>query len=446
MRSQPPASADVIVIGAGIAGLACARTLADAGVSVIVLEARERLGGRVWTDHSLGVPIDLGAAWIHLAEKNPITGLARDAGIPALSTDWDDFALYDHDGTPVSRRELELVRESFAGLLEVLGTLVLDGDISLAEGLRRVLPRTSLDPELQRRILWASAIQEVLTNADLRETSLQRTLHDEGVGPLSMPMSITSAQIGGGDLLLPHGYHPVIGRLGLGLDVRLGHAVSTVRHDGAGVHVATSAGAFSGREAVITLPVGVLRAGAVRFDPELPADRLRAINDIGFGLVNRVVLRFPRVFWPATTQFIGHASLEPGEFPAFLDVSRLVPAPVLIAFVSGSFALRLESLTDAQTVSAVMRVLRVIFGPGAPDPTGHIVTRWAADPWARGAYTFPRLAARGDEHKILARPLGRLRFAGEATHRFHSSYVHGAYLSGLREARSILDAHSHSST
>jgi monoamine oxidase len=161
---------------------------------------------------------------------------------------------------------------------------------------------------------------------------------------------------------------------------------------------------------------------------------------MGFGLVNRVVLRFPSVFWPRETQFLGYASQTHGEFPAALDASRFVPAPVLVAFISGAFARRNEALPDAQVVSALMRVLRTMFGANVPDPTGHLVTRWASDPFARGVYPFPRVGARGDDHEILARPVGRLLFAGEATHPLHNGFVHGAYLTGLREAQRILRA------
>src|SRR6185312_8256125 len=108
------------------------------------------------------------------------------------------------------------------------------------------------------------------------------------------------------------------------------HVVSAVRYGGDGVQVESSAGTFSGRYVVVTLNVGVLKAGAVRFDPELPAEKQRAIQDMGFGVVNRVVLRFPRVFWPQGTQFLGYASQSHGEFPAALDASRFVPAPVLV--------------------------------------------------------------------------------------------------------------------
>src|SRR6185436_16299522 len=120
MGGEPRASADVIVIGAGIAGLAAARTLADAGASVVVLEARDRIGGRVWTDRSLGVPIDLGASWIHGVEGNPITELARAAGAPTLPTDWDDFALFDHDGTRVSKGDLKELGDAFEQVMESL--------------------------------------------------------------------------------------------------------------------------------------------------------------------------------------------------------------------------------------------------------------------------------------------------------------------------------------
>jgi monoamine oxidase len=443
MSGEPRASADVIVIGAGMAGLAAARTLADAGVSVAVLEARDRIGGRAWTDRSLGVPVDLGAAWIHGVDGNPITELARAAGAATLATDWDDFTLFDHDGTRVSEGDLEAIDGAYEEVMGSLKELALDSDISVAQGVERVLGKGSVGADERRGIQWAAAIDELTSAADFEETSLRLTFQDkddEGDEGDEGDGAWLGAEIGGADALLSGGYDEVIRHVARGLDVRLGHVVSAVRHDRDGVRVESSAGTFSARYAVVTLPVGVLKAGAVRFEPELPAEKRRAIEDMGFGVVNRVALRFPSVFWSRGTQFFGYASRSHGEFPAVMDASRFVPAPVLVAFISGSFARRNESLPDAQVVSALMRVLRTMFGPDVPDPTGHLVTRWAADPFAGGAYPFARVGARGDDHAILARPVGRLLFAGEATHPLHNGFVHGAYLTGLREARRILRA------
>ncbi len=447
--------ATVIVIGAGMAGLSAARRLHDEGVSVVVLEARDRVGGRIWTDRSLGIPVDMGASWIQEVDENPIKELVDDWGVETMETDWDNIALYDHDGSNIDPDDVEAVQEQFEELMESLEDVETGQDISLDEALSRAAGADDLEDDEVRGLGWAASAYELESAADMKDMSLRLAIgddeedeedEDEGWEGDDEALDVGDDSWLGEDIdgeyeLVPGGYDQVPTKLAAGLDVRLQHVVERIQHGPEGVTVHTSRGAFSGDAAIVTLPVGVLQAGSVRFDPPLPAEKQRAIAGFGFGVLDKVAVRFPHIFWQRGTHFLGYASETRGEFPVILDASRYSDQPVLMAFTAGSFARKNESLPDEDVIARLMRVLRTMFGKDVPTPTAWRVARWASDPFARGVYTFDRVGARGDEYEALARPAGeRLLFAGEATHPIHAGTVHGAYLSGQREAIRVLRA------
>lgn len=407
-----------VVIGAGIAGIAAARDLRSRGWTVTVLEARDRIGGRVWTDASLGFPVDLGGSWIHGDEGNPLTALAREYGARTVETDDDLFAVYGPDGRPVDDDALEEIEEAFAEAIDDPPERdVPMGDIvdELAE---------DLSPSELRLLRWVAAGLEVETGADLASLSARHPDPGEGFG--------------GREMFLADGYGPIVAGLTRGLDVRLGHRVARVVHGDDGVRVATDRGAFEADAAVVTLPLGVLQAGSVAFEPALSQRKQRAIAALRMGVLDKVVLVFPRAFWPDDVDGLGYVSGEPGEFPEFVNLQRIAGRPALVALTGGAFARAVEGRTDEAIRRRLMEILRSIFGARIPDPTGMTVTRWAADPLAGGSYSYVPAGASPADHAVLAEPEGeRLVFAGEATSRDHPATVHGAFLSGLAASTRI---------
>lgn len=173
------------------------------------------------------------------------------------------------------------------------------------------------------------------------------------------------------------------------------------------------------------------------FSPPLPARKQGAIDRLAMGALNRIVLVFPRVFWPAEPDFLGYMSDERGEIPAILNLWKSSSAPALVAYVTGRFNDQIADLPDAEVQEGVMEVLRAMFGSAIPDPTHMVRPRWERDPFALGSYAYIPVGAEPADMDIVAEPVGRIHFAGEATHRRHSGTVHGAMLSGLREAKRI---------
>lgn len=430
--SAPLAGQDhptALVVGAGMAGLAAARTLADNGVSVVVLEARKRIGGRVWTDRSLGLPLDFGASWIHGVRGNPITEIVDSLGIATRPTDYDDVALHDVDGTRLGSGRMEADYALWAEAL-ARAEAVAEGagrDLAIGDALDRALAGESLSPAERRALDFQRTALVVTSGADLDRLSLLYAEDDEAFG--------------GGDRLFPDGYDQVIKALARGLDIRTGHRVSGITAGAGSVEVATDQGTFEAEGVIVTLPLGVLKAGSVSISPAPDSDRMEAVNGLAMGVLDKLALVFPDKFWN-DNEFIGYMSDQAGHYPEFLNWHHYTSQPVLLGFTGGAFSRALESGSDAEAAAGAMKVLRRIYGHQVPEPTGFKLARWWNDPLAGGSYSHVPVGATSEYFDVLARPMadGRIRFAGEATHRDYRGTVHGAYLSGVREAQKAIRA------
>jgi monoamine oxidase len=187
------------------------------------------------------------------------------------------------------------------------------------------------------------------------------------------------------------------------------------------------------------LPQGVLKAGYVSFSPPLPEAKLAAIERMRMGILNKVYLRFPRIFWPEEADMLGYIPERKGEWAEWLNIAHYTGQPVLLAFNAADYGRALEDLPDDEIVAAAMATLRTMFGNDIPEPEAALITRWGADIYSHGSYSYMPLGATPDHYDDLAEPLGeRVFFAGEATSSDFPATVHGAYLSGLRAAEEIL--------
>ena len=435
-RSDPPSAAPghAIVIGAGAAGLAAARRLVSAGQRVTLLEARDRIGGRTWTSEELGPPIDLGASWIHGTTDNPITQLARDAGLQFVPTNFDAFGTHDIDGRLLGPSEEEPIYQHWLDLSAALDRMSqgADADQSVAAALAAAqrAPGWSspagIDPALVERYLAWSAALELGEDraADLTELSL-RTYQD-------------GEEFGGPWVMLDGGYGAVFAPIADALDIRLGERVTAITADATGVAVTTDAGTHRADRVVVTVPLGVLKAGDISFTPPLPDATQAAVERLGMGDFLKAVMRFPTPVWPGGQDWLGR--LSETVFGEFVDLRAVTGEQIAVGFAAGSQARRLEALDDDAIIGEAHAALGAALGrTDLPEPDAGLVTRWAQDPFARGSYSFLAVGSTPDDRDALAAPLGpRLILAGEATSRAHPSTVAGAWLSGEAAADRLL--------
>ena len=414
----------VVVVGGGIAGVTAARDLHDAGYDVVVLEAKDHLGGRMWTDRSSGWALDLGASWIHGVNGNPITALADQLDLERVPTDYDNSAEYDFDGTPEPLTDTQVDRWESTFTAYARRYLRSNPDATVQAIIDDARRSGDLDFLSDRQL-------DFLVNTELE--------HDSAADAALMAVRTLDEgkEFRGNDVIFPEGYDAIITAMADGLTVELNTVVLAIEYGKFGVRVITSRGTFEGDRAVVTLPLGVLKSGDVSFTPALPKQKRKAIDALAMGVLNKVWLVFPRVFWDADVHLLGYLSQTKGHFSEWFSISRHTGDPVLVAFNAGTYGTQVEALTDAQIVSAAMQVLRSIYGAGIPEPEATRITRWNSDPYAYGSYSYLPPGARPVHRRRLARAVkGRLFFAGEATSEY-SATVHGAHLSGLRAAKEV---------
>ncbi|TQD76686.1 hypothetical protein C1H46_037768 [Malus baccata] len=435
----------VIIVGAGLAGLAAARQLMQLGFKVAVLEGRNRPGGRVYTQ-KMGKDgkfsaVDLGGSVITGIHANPLGVLARQLSIP-LHKVRDKCPLYKPDGTPVNKDIDSNIEIIFNKLLDKVMELrqTMGGfgnDISLGSVLEKLRQLYSVARSTDEKQLldWHLANLEYANAGCLSNLSAAYWDQDD---PYEM---------GGDHCFLAGGNGRLIRALCERVPIFYGKTVNTIRYGDEGVEVIAGDQVFRGDMVLCTVPLGVLKKGSIRFEPELPQRKLAAIERLGFGLLNKVAMVFPHVFWGEELDTFGclnERSHQRGEFFLFYGYHTVSGGPVLIALVAGEAAETFECTEPSILLHRVLSVLRGIYTPkgiDVPNPIQTICTRWGGDPLSYGSYSHVRVQSSGSDYDLLAESVGnRLFFAGEATTRQHPATMHGAFLSGLREASCIYRA------
>lgn len=559
----------VIVIGAGIAGLAAALQMQQFGLEVIILEARDRVGGRIATFRKSNYIADLGAMVVTGLGGNPVTTLSKQINME-LHKIRQKCPLYESDGQTVPKDKDEMVEREFNRLLEATSYLSHQLDFNYVNSAGSGGQGNTRPVSLGQALEWVIRLQEqgvkqrqvahlrsvlslqgrLITNQhrmisimdrlmelnkqykEMTESKLQtrditqefvlrsklRDLHNackewdqlsdqqkeieaklqelEASPPSDVYLSSKDRQIldwhfanlefanatslsnlslkhwdqdddfefTGSHLTVRNGYSCVPVALSEGLDIRHNIAARAVRYGPNGVEVwaapsrnpHTNHTVYKADAVLVTLPLGVLKTSAppsgITFNPPLPDWKAQAIQRLGFGNLNKVVLCFERIFWDPTANLFGHVGSTTASRGELFLFWNLYKAPVLLALVAGEAACVMENVSDDVIVGRCIAVLKGIFGNQVvPQPRESVVTRWRADPWARGSYSYVAVGSSGSDYDLLAAPVSpphllnqpppqpRVFFAGEHTIRNYPATVHGAFLSGLREGGRIAD-------
>lgn len=418
-----------------MAGLSAARWLLDHGPDgpdeVVVIEGNDRIGGRIRTDHSLGYPAELGASWIHGSSKaNPLAKLARKLNLPTSRTDYDSLELLSDSGGSVRPDDVNRVEGIFT---QILGDLrrrknSTGKDESMAVALQAVgagAGLTAADLEILR-FLYFWEIESAYA-APLHELSLWRWDEDRAYG--------------GPDVVLPAGYDAIIASLADGVDVHRGQVVTAIEYDRAGVTVRAEASRsgrvteYTARVAIVTVPLGVLKAGRIAFSPALPVDFSGALARLGFGAGLKLALEFPAVTWPAEPHFLIQTGPTSADTLIFSNMTLHTGRPFLLMEAYLSTAARLERQALDTTVAEVVGRLRKTLA-GLADPTAAVRSGWNQSPLAGGGYSFWGVGSTKQDVRRLQRPIDRrLLFAGEHTSDRYPGTAHGAYRQGIKAAR-----------
>lgn len=404
------ADVDVLIIGAGAAGISAAREFQRLGLSFRLIEARGRIGGRAFTDASLGPAFDAGAEIIHFAQDNPWVEIAQSLKIEldvsgGRMGGWQVYS----GGRPLGVLERGRRWQAFREMEARMAAVERSGrDMSLADAV------ASLEPD--QRAIARSGLLLVLGEDGERISVLD------------------NQQLWNGpDYTTRGGYGALVAAYGRDVPVSLSVRAETIRWGQGGVEAETSAGTIRARAAIITVPVGVLKSGAIRFVPELPAATQGALAGIGMGALTKIALRLNGERFDLNDS----TTLMDGTRSEAMTMIEMLPdgKPLAVAICGGGFARGLGEAGEAAAIAHVTDTLAGMLGSGVRRAvTGGRLASWWADPLSRGAYSVC-LPGQSAARAVLAEPVAaRLWFAGEATAGGGSMTVGGATLSARKAA------------
>jgi polyamine oxidase len=417
-----------IVVGAGVSGLTTARDLRRAGADVVVLEARDRIGGRTWTADVAGAPIDLGGSWIHGPMHNPLADEVRSVGLG-----------WANDGVWGMGLTLFIEGEGWA-----------PADVAATA----VAVQHDFDPQEAAAALGAGAnyidaaewyvADRRLTERQAEAARFQIQWLEAALNIGSLPSQVSVAgtagyQVhGGGNVMITGGYTKLVEHLAAGLDIRVGQPVAAIEHGVHGCFVTTSTDRYSCDGVAVTVPLSVIQRRHISFDPaiaahEASADRLDMAN------LEKAVFRFDRRFWPDSARRMTFVS-DDHRFPTWIDTTHHAGHPTLIAFYNPYATVGMLERSLDERAAMAFDVLRTMM-PDAPEPLAVQMTDWTHDPLTNGSYSYVPVGGSRSDMEQLGRPASpSLFFAGEHTVPASFGTVHGAYESGRRAAAAMWDA------
>lgn len=398
----------MIIVGAGAAGIGAAKAARWLGLDYAVLEASHRIGGRAYTEYPApGVAFDLGCHWLHSASRNPLTRLLVPLGMEVRkSWDWKSNIFRNErwlDGRDAKELEMKALDTAAAVLAQGEDIAVYDTYDHGSE--------------------WAPLLDYWLSldhSADPDQVSIGDLCGYEYTGEDQ-------------DWPVKQGLGTLIARFGADVPVRLNSAVHAIDYGGSAIQVKTREGDLRASCVLLTVSTGVLNAGGIQFKPDLPGWKTDAIDNLRLGNHNRICLLFDRDVFDDYAH--DNATFFDDDDPPMNFNFCPFGSNHVVAVTGGRFADWLERAGQRASVDYAHERLVKMFGADAGRCIrSTVVSAWRGDPWVRGAYSVKGPGA-NDARRVLAEPVDeKVLFAGEATSENFMDTVHGAYISGVREA------------
>lgn len=425
----------IVVIGAGSSGLSTAKTLQEAGKKVIVLEARDRVGGRVNSQQFKDYTVDLGASWIHgIDGGNPLWEIVQKNHIKTKVYNYDQSTFFHKNGKAFTDKEYQVFEKFIEKIEEELPTF--PSTVSADEAIKTILNRMDLtttlfpDKEALKQSLYG---YYVYSATDPFASSLDKLsshyMEFEGFFP-------------GDEVVFPNGYSQVMHALAKDLDIKTNVQVKEINYNDENVDIIDqNQQHYLASKVVVTVPLGVLKKNVIQFKPELPTEYKEAIQKIGFGSFNKVFLEFDKPF-PFNTKNLKNDIYfnYKGQWFNILDMSKPYQKPMYLILFGGPYAEWINTASDKEVWEFLHTGLTETFKNVPQKPKNMIVTRWGNDPYAYGSFSYSTPEFNYNVVHTLQQPIqNKVYFAGEHTSFEYSSTVHGAYLSGQDAAKKILE-------
>ena len=405
---------DVVIVGAGSAGLSAARAATERGLSYLLLEGSHRIGGRAYTEQFVpGMPFDLGCHWMHSASLNPFVPIAERFGFHYRRDGAWRTNIYAAKGWATEQEREEILALGAANEAAIATAAARGDDVAVADVI-----------DLESR--WAPFMAYWFTLGTSRDID-QVSIID------SVAYNDTEE-----NWPLREGYGALVARWAMGLPVTLNAAVERVHWGNAGVTVETAKGTVKGRRLLITISTNMLTAGRIAFDPPLPEWKREAAAALPLGVHNRIGIMLTRDPFGPDARPNATIMLEGDEVPMSVQL-RPFGFDYVVGVTGGRFGSWLERAGVAASVDYLTERLVKTFGSEIRKALSSrtIVTAWEGDPWTLGSYSAAT-PGNGHRRKDLARPIDDiLFFAGEATSPDFFATCHGAYLSGIAAIESI---------
>lgn len=427
---------DTVIIGGGISGLAAATQLHQKKYNILILEARDRVGGRIWSMNRWGTALDLGASWLHGVDNNPISPLIAESSIKTMPTSYnsedyqkklDDMVLYDETGKQIPQQEIDTTTPlllNFDPFIEHLS----NRKISLQTAFNLYVTKENIKGRQLKILTYqilSSYVYEFADDLDKLSIDIEKT-HE-------------NSSVSGKQVIFPSGYIQLVNKLAQDIPIKLNQIVKKIDYTNPIIEIETQNHTYYARSVIITVPVSILNAKKIAFNPQLPTDKIQACSQIKMGTYDKVFLLFNKVFWDKEKEWIGLIQSN-SKLPVFdiMNYYKFSKLPILLVFNAGKQAELFENISDKQIIKNIMKELRIIYGKSIPEPSAYVITRWNKDPYSLGSYSHLPTGVSSDNYKIIAKPIkNRLFFAGEATSLIDPATVHGAYSSGIRAAEEV---------